>query len=95
MLALAFAVIVFGVRDGLRGTMAWIEGLGAWWPVLFVPIHIAATVLFPPGSILALGAGAPFGVGWGSVIVSAGSLSSAQVPSVAKWRSASRASFRR
>ncbi len=74
VVALAFAFTVFDVRAGLRGTLAWIEGLGAWGPVLFVLLYVAATVLFLPGSILTLGAGALFGVGWGSAIVSAGSV---------------------
>lgn len=62
----------FDVRAHLRDTLAWIDGLGAWGPVLFVMIYIGATVLFVPGSALTLGAGALFGVGLGSVLVSVG-----------------------
>jgi len=74
VLALVIAATVFDVRAALRETLAWIEGLGTWGPVLFVAIYIAATVLFVPGSALTLGAGALFGVVWGSVFVSAGSV---------------------
>lgn len=74
LLALAVAFAIFDVRAGLRGALAWIEGLGVWGPVLFVLIYILATVLFLPGSALTLGAGALFGVGWGSVFVSIGSV---------------------
>ncbi len=74
VLALVAAFLLFDVRGGLREALAWIEGLGAWGPALFVLIYIVATVLFLPGSVLTLGAGALFGVAWGSVYVSAGSV---------------------
>jgi uncharacterized membrane protein YdjX (TVP38/TMEM64 family) len=48
--------------------LAWIGKLGPWGPILFV----GTTVLFIPGSVLTLGAGAVFGVGLGSVCVSIG-----------------------
>lgn len=64
------AASVFDLRGALRGALAWIAGLGAWGPVLFVLIYIAATVLFLPGSILTLGAGFVFGVVRGSIAVS-------------------------
>ena len=70
--ALAAAFFFFDVRALLRSTLAWIEGLGAWGPVLFVLIYVVATVLFVPGSALTLGAGALFGVGVGSALVSVG-----------------------
>jgi uncharacterized membrane protein YdjX (TVP38/TMEM64 family) len=38
--------------------------------VIFVLVYVAATVLFLPGSILTLGAGALFGVVKGSIVVS-------------------------
>ena len=72
--ALVAAFFLLDVRSLLRETLDWIEGLGGWGPVLFVLIYIVATVLFLPGSVLTLGAGALFGVGWGSVYVSIGSV---------------------
>ena len=47
-----------------------IDGLGAWGPVLFVGLYVAATVLFVPGVILTLGAGAVFGLVKGAITVS-------------------------
>lgn len=70
VLALATVFTVFDVRDLLRDALAAVEQLGAWGPVLFVAIYVLACVLFIPGSVLTLGAGAVFGVVWGSVYVS-------------------------
>ncbi|MBX7165453.1 MAG: TVP38/TMEM64 family protein [Pirellulales bacterium] len=47
--------------------------LGPWGVVLMAGIYIPACILFLPGSLLTLGAGAAFGVGWGTVAVSIGS----------------------
>jgi len=47
-----------------------IRALGPWGPVLFVPLYVAATVLFVPGVVLTLGAGAVFGVVRGAITVS-------------------------
>ncbi|MCI0534969.1 MAG: TVP38/TMEM64 family protein, partial [Verrucomicrobiales bacterium] len=58
------------LQNLLREALAWMAGLGAWGPVLFVGLYVAACVLFIPGSLLTLGAGAVFGVVRGSVIVS-------------------------
>lgn len=60
-------------RAILREALDAITRLGPWGPVLFVLTYVAATVFFLPGSILTLGAGAVFGVVWGSLYVSAGS----------------------
>ncbi|TWU51988.1 TVP38/TMEM64 family protein [Rubripirellula reticaptiva] len=51
----------------------WISGLGLWGPVVLVLLYIVATILFVPGTILTLVAGALFGLGIGTVIVSIGS----------------------
>ena len=47
-----------------------IRALGPWGPALFVPLYVAATVLFVPGVVLTLGAGAVFGIVRGVVTVS-------------------------
>ncbi len=70
--ALIACLFLFDVRALLREMLAAIEGLGPWGPVIFVLLYIVAAVLFVPGSALTLGAGALFGVGLGSVLVSIG-----------------------
>lgn len=47
----------------------WVEGLGFWGPLAFALIYAAATVLFVPGALLTLAAGAIFGVLKGTVVV--------------------------
>lgn len=54
----------------LRAAVEHIAGLGVWGPVLFAPLYVAATVLFLPGWVLTLGAGAAFGLLKGIPIVS-------------------------
>jgi uncharacterized membrane protein YdjX (TVP38/TMEM64 family)/rhodanese-related sulfurtransferase len=44
---------------------AGVGGLGAWAPLAFIIVFAVATVLFLPGSILALSGGALFGPLWG------------------------------
>ncbi|MDP3919461.1 MAG: TVP38/TMEM64 family protein [Candidatus Omnitrophota bacterium] len=56
----------------LRSALDWVSGLGGWGPAIFVGIYILACVLFVPGSVLTLGAGAIFGVVTGSIVVSVG-----------------------
>jgi pyruvate/2-oxoglutarate dehydrogenase complex dihydrolipoamide dehydrogenase (E3) component/uncharacterized membrane protein YdjX (TVP38/TMEM64 family) len=68
--ALALALKFFHVQDLLKSALDWISKLGPWGPVIFVALYIVATVLFVPGSVLTLGAGALFGVVLGSVCVS-------------------------
>lgn len=57
----------------LRAALDWIRGLGPVAPLIFIGLYIGVTVLFVPGSILTLGAGAVFGVLWGTIFVSVGS----------------------
>lgn len=73
VLALIGAARYFHVQDLLKQALGWVGGLGPWGPVLFIAIYVAATVLFIPGSVLTLGAGAVFGVAWGSLYVSVAS----------------------
>jgi len=70
--AVVVALFTFDVRALLRDALAGLESLGPWGPVIFVLLYIVAAVLFVPGSALTLGAGALFGVGLGSVLVSVG-----------------------
>jgi uncharacterized membrane protein YdjX (TVP38/TMEM64 family) len=54
----------------LRLALVAIRDLGSWGPALFVPLYVAATVLFLPGWILTVGAGAVYGVARGVPLVS-------------------------
>ena len=58
------------VMEAMKG---WIGGLGVWGPVVLVLSYILATVLFVPGTILTMAAGAMFGLEVGMVTVSIGS----------------------
>lgn len=75
----AIAIVLFvgfkelHLQDRLKQGLDWIAQLGPWGSVIFIGLYIVATVLFIPGSALTLGAGAIFGVAWGSVYVSIGS----------------------
>ena len=72
ILAVLVAAKYFHVQSLLKQSLDWIAGLGAWGLAVFVLIYILACVLFIPGSILTLGAGAVFGVLKGSLAVSIG-----------------------
>lgn len=60
-------------QDLLASIESWISSLGVWGPVVLTLAYIVATVLFVPGTILTLVAGAIYGLGVGMVIVSIGS----------------------
>lgn len=68
--ALFVAMRYLGIQELLRSALDWVAGLGVWGMAIFVLLYVLATVLFLPGSILTLGAGALFGVLKGSIIVS-------------------------
>jgi uncharacterized membrane protein YdjX (TVP38/TMEM64 family) len=46
---------------------AWVNGLGAWGPAVFIAGYAVATVAFIPGALLTLAAGVVFGVVRGTV----------------------------
>ena len=54
----------------LRELLDWVAGLGAWGPVAFGVVYVLACVLFVPGALLTLGAGALFGLWVGTIAVS-------------------------
>lgn len=60
---LAGVVAAFAHRDALGGggALEWLAYAGAWAPAVFVALYAAATVMFLPGSVLTLAAGAMFG----------------------------------
>ena len=70
---LVTAAQLFQVRTLFEQALAWLGGRGPWGGSLFVALYVVATVLLIPGSVLTLGAGALFGISWGSLYVSLGS----------------------
>jgi uncharacterized membrane protein YdjX (TVP38/TMEM64 family) len=64
VLAALLAVLLIGRRIGAVVPVfaAWVGGLGAWGPIVFIGGYIVATVAFIPGSLLTLAAGAIFGI---------------------------------
>jgi uncharacterized membrane protein YdjX (TVP38/TMEM64 family) len=55
----------------------WVGGAGPWGGALYGAVYVASALLFVPGSLLTIGAGLVFGLGWGTVIVSAASTTTA------------------
>ncbi|GAB4254830.1 MAG: TVP38/TMEM64 family protein [Acidobacteriota bacterium] len=73
LVAIFAGVRHYGAASLVRGFLVWVDGLGAWGPLVFVIAYTVATVAFLPGFLLTLGAGFLFGVVKGTVVVSAGS----------------------
>jgi uncharacterized membrane protein YdjX (TVP38/TMEM64 family) len=79
ILALLIAAIAAGlallpVKDYLARLLESIESVGPWGPVVLAGVYAVACVLFVPGSVLTLGAGLLFGVVYGAIAVSIGSV---------------------
>jgi uncharacterized membrane protein YdjX (TVP38/TMEM64 family) len=77
LVALLAASFLLPTRDILTAVLEWTQSLGVWGPVLLAAIYIVACVLFIPGSLLTLGAGALFGLWWGYLSVTVGSVAGA------------------
>ncbi len=73
LLALVIAILVLAKVFGLGGKLGalreWIHSFGAWGPLVFILIYIAATVAALPGSALSVVAAALFGSVLGVVLV--------------------------
>jgi uncharacterized membrane protein YdjX (TVP38/TMEM64 family) len=61
------------VDQWLKAFNEWVSHFGPWGIVIFIGAYVLATVLLMPGSILTVGAGFVFGLGWGLFAVSIGS----------------------
>lgn len=56
--------------QAMEAMKGWIGGLGIWGPVVLALVYVVATLLFVPGTILTLAAGALFGLVVGMITVS-------------------------
>lgn len=72
--AIAATVLLLPVQDYLMAFLDWAQHHKAQGAVLLALIYTVASVLFVPGSLLTLGAGFAFGVVWGTIAVSVGSV---------------------
>ncbi|MEM6592696.1 MAG: TVP38/TMEM64 family protein [Cyanobacteria bacterium P01_C01_bin.73] len=64
----------FSAQAKLADALAWIDGLGAVGPIVFIALYVVITVAFIPASIITLGAGVVFGVVEGSIYVFIGAM---------------------
>jgi uncharacterized membrane protein YdjX (TVP38/TMEM64 family) len=74
------ALVIFRaeVQEELEAFLEWVRNLERWQgAVLIAAIYIPACVFFIPGSLITLGAGYALGVVWGTIAVSAGSVTGA------------------
>lgn len=76
VLIVGFVVVLrfLPIQSWLRQLLDQAAASGPMGVGLFIATYVIATVLLIPGSVLTLGAGAAFGVVWGSIYVSAASL---------------------
>lgn len=81
VLIIALILVVQGlpIQTGIQGLANWIDRIGMWGPILYGVLYVAATVLFVPGSIPTLAAGAMFGLWVGLVTVSVASTAGAML----------------
>jgi len=72
LVAAAIALLVSvgrAAHEPLLGFAQWVDGLGAWAPIVFIVGYAIAVVAAVPGSILTLAGGAIFGIALGTVYV--------------------------
>ncbi len=70
VVGLVLVARAFDISQKLKEALAWVEGHGTTGVIVFIVIYVAACVFFIPASLLTLGAGAVYGVIWGSIYVS-------------------------
>lgn len=73
LLGLVVASRLLPVNQWFEAFNKWVGHLGPWGIVIFIAVYVLATVLLLPGSILTVGAGFVFGLGWAFLAVSIGS----------------------
>ncbi len=72
ILLVSFSIVAsqLGLKEVFNNLLQKVEGLGFWGPVIFIGAYILSTIFFIPASVLTLGAGAVFGLAFGSIYVS-------------------------
>ena len=81
---LGIAAVIAGVRllptgEWIEAVNNWVKSLGVWGPIAYGGFYILAALAFIPGSAITIGAGALFGLGTGTVVVSLASTTSAAI----------------
>lgn len=56
-----------------RAAMAWVRDAGPWLPIVFVLLHVPASLLFLPRFVTGIAAGVLFGPWWGTFLTLFGS----------------------
>ncbi len=74
LVALLLAAWFFPVTEFLQSILLWIQDNPSISWLVYIGLYVLATVLMLPGSILTLGAGFLFGVGYGYLMVAVGSV---------------------
>jgi uncharacterized membrane protein YdjX (TVP38/TMEM64 family) len=59
--------------EWLTQALDWIRSAGPTGSIWFLVLYVALCILFLPGSLLTVGAGAIYGWGWGTLLVAVGS----------------------
>jgi uncharacterized membrane protein YdjX (TVP38/TMEM64 family) len=77
VIALAAAAHFLPVARGLAALEHWVRGHGLLGAVVYAGVYVLAALLFVPGSVLTLAAGAIFGALWGTLLVSLASTTAA------------------
>jgi uncharacterized membrane protein YdjX (TVP38/TMEM64 family) len=80
-LCLLVAVVWFGrhAAHEMKALEMWIADHGVWGKVAYVAMVVVFTSVFVPDTVLAVAAGALFGLAWGTVLTVAGSIITAAV----------------
>ena len=69
----ALLLLFLPLGEWTMGLLARVERLGPWAAAILGAVWIPAAILLVPGSLITLGTGFLLGIGWGLVVVSAGS----------------------
>ncbi len=93
--AIVASAFLLPVKEYLGSFLEWVRNVGPLGAVALGALYIPACLAFFPGSLLTLGAGFAFGVVWGTITVSAGSVLGATAAFLAGRTLARRAIERR